>query len=100
MVLRELVGAIDHARRTTGTKQELVCTQFVQAGQEVQTRQDKAIGLLTSEGRSEMQADVGRKLVFPPSITTTTQRPDIVLWSVRHKQLVMVELSVPWEERA
>jgi hypothetical protein len=85
MVLRELVGAIDHARRKTGTKQGLVFTQFVQASQEVKTRQDKAIGLLTSGGLWEMQADVGRKLVFPPSITVTTQRPDIVLWSVRHK---------------
>jgi hypothetical protein len=62
-MVSELVGAIDHTRRKTGTKQGLVFTQFVQTGQEVKTRQDKAIGLLTSEGRWEMQADVGRKLV-------------------------------------
>ena len=46
-----------------------------------------------------MQADLGRKLVFPPSITTKTQCPAISLWSNRTKQFLMVELTVPWEKR-
>jgi len=38
--------------------------------------------------------------VFPFDVATpTTQRPDIVLWSVATKQLVMVELTCPDETR-
>ena len=71
----------------------------MQAGQVVKAPQDKASGLLTTGGQLEMQADLGKELLFPPSITTATQRPDIVLLSNRTKKVVMVELAVPWEER-
>lgn len=43
-------------------------------------------------------ADLGRKLVFP-EIVHTTLRPDVVLWSTEQKSIVIVELTVPWEER-
>lgn len=46
-----------------------------------------------------MQADLDKKLVFPRNIVVTTSRPDIVLWSNSTKHVVMVELTVPWEER-
>ena len=46
-----------------------------------------------------MSVDVDKKLIFPQCITTTTLRPDIVLWSQSSKQVAMVELTVPWEER-
>ena len=46
-----------------------------------------------------MRVDIGSKLVFPQKIVTTALRPDIVLWSERSRQVVMVELTVPWEER-
>ena len=32
-------------------------------------------------------------------LVCTTLRPDIVMWSTSTKQLVMIELAVPWEER-
>ena len=46
-----------------------------------------------------MEADLKKQLKFPQEITVTNQRPDIVLWSAASKQVVMVELTVPWEER-
>ena len=41
-----------------------------------------------------------KKLVFPHEITTTTLRPDIILWSPGRKIVIMIELTVPWETRA
>ena len=46
-----------------------------------------------------MSVDVDKKLIFPQCIATTTLRPDIVLWSQSSRQVAMVELTVPWEER-
>ena len=31
--------------------------------------------------------------------TQTTLRPDIVIWSTASKQVLLIELTVPWEER-
>ena len=45
-----------------------------------------------------MVADVGRQLVFPKEIATTTLRPDIVLWSPSKKKALIIELTVPWED--
>ena len=32
-------------------------------------------------------------------IVVTNKRPDIVIWSAKTKQAVLLELTVPWEER-
>ena len=46
-----------------------------------------------------MLVDLHRRLKFPSEIAETTLRPDIVIWSKKTKQVVLVELTVPWEER-
>ncbi|XP_061570034.1 synaptonemal complex protein 2-like [Cololabis saira] len=46
----------------------------------------------------KMLADVGRQLMFPKEIATTTLRPDLVLWSPSLKKVYIVELTVPWED--
>ena len=39
-----------------------------------------------------------RPIVLPPEILATSQRPDIVIWSVALKKDVMIELTCPAEE--
>ncbi|XP_060559778.1 uncharacterized protein LOC132719607 [Ruditapes philippinarum] len=46
-----------------------------------------------------MKADLKEQLQFPQEIAQTTLRPDIVIWSRNPKRVVLVELTVPWEER-
>ena len=45
-----------------------------------------------------MRADIGKQLQFPREITTTSLRPDIVLWSAAAKSAMLIELTIPWEE--
>jgi len=40
----------------------------------------------------------GRPIIFPPSITATEQRPDIVIWSELTKTVLLIELTVPNED--
>ena len=47
----------------------------------------------------EMWADLRKQLKFPEEITQSSIRPNIVLWSKGTKQVVLIELTVPWEER-
>lgn len=44
-----------------------------------------------------MRVDLGRKLQFPTEITSTSLRPDIVIWSSSSKAVILVELTIPWE---
>lgn len=64
----------------------------------------KSKGVLASASDWEMQADLKKQLKFPEEIAHTSfkpyiYRPDIVLWSKGTKQVVLIELTVPWEER-
>ena len=45
-----------------------------------------------------LQADLDKKLQIP-DIVQTSLRPDIVIQSIATKRHVIVELTVPWEER-
>ena len=42
-------------------------------------------------------ADVDRRLAFPMEITSTRQRPDVVIWSVNSKKVIIAELTIPFE---
>ena len=44
-----------------------------------------------------LRVDLDRQLKFPPEITTTSLRPDIILWSPSVKAVILAELTVPWE---
>ena len=46
----------------------------------------------------QLEVDLDRKLRFP-EIVPTNLRPDMVLWSAAMKKIVIIELTVPWEER-
>lgn len=44
-----------------------------------------------------MEADLRKKLVFP-DVVKTSLRPDIVIWSEHSREIIMIELAVPWED--
>ncbi|KAK0151125.1 hypothetical protein N1851_007698 [Merluccius polli] len=59
--------------------------------------QRERISLLTPGGDWNLRVDLDRQLKFPPEITTTSLRPDIILWSPSVKAVILAELTVPWE---
>ena len=42
--------------------------------------------------------DIDEKAVFPEEITQMPLRPDIVLWTPHMRRLIIIELTVPWED--
>lgn len=89
--------AIQHSKTQAAPKQLIT---FVRAGQKEQHhRPNSAGGLLTTTRDWQLQIDLGRQLKFPGYIAATSLRPDIVLTSVATKQVVILELTVPWKDR-
>ena len=56
-------------------------------------------GLLGMVSNWTLQADLRKQLRFPEEIITTNYRPDIVIFSRSSRICIMIELTVPWEER-
>lgn len=57
------------------------------------------MGLLATARDWEMTVDSEKQLKIPSHINQSRLRPDIILVSEATKQLFMLELTVPWEER-
>ena len=47
-------------------------------------------------GSWKVAADLDTQIVFP--VVTTTQRPDLVVWNAEKKHVLIMELTVPWED--
>lgn len=47
----------------------------------------------------ELWVDLGMQLKFPDFATPTSLKPDMVLTSASSKQVLLLELTVPWEDR-
>ena len=43
--------------------------------------------------------DIGKKIRFPRDIIITRLRPDAIIVSRRTKTIVLIELTIPWEDR-
>ena len=60
----------------------------------------KSAALLLHAQDWEFLYDLGaNKLSFPPEIAATSQRPDIVIFSRTLKAVILIELTVPLEDR-
>ena len=46
----------------------------------------------------KVSADLKTSLQFPVHIIQTEKQPDIAAWSNSKKSLLLIELTVPWEE--
>lgn len=71
---------------------------FIRAGEQPQSQSKPAAGLLTSASDWELSVDLGKQLKFPDHIAMFL-RPDVVLSSVASRQVLLIELTVPWEDR-
>ncbi|KAJ8339289.1 hypothetical protein SKAU_G00360750 [Synaphobranchus kaupii] len=101
-VLRKLAGAVEGRRlearqeSATGNQQRI---HFLKKGESADTISRRPAPTLLSPGVEwRMEVDLGRQLNFPGEICSTTLRPDIVLWAAEEKSVLLVELTVPWEE--
>ncbi len=104
-VLRCLAAAIESKRVSTkaipqNAKNTLPKRQFfVQEGEKKQAKLlSPDTGQLNIARDWEMQVDLNHRLTFPFEIAVTNVRPDLVLWSKSSRTVIIVELTVPWEE--
>lgn len=100
-VLARLADGLEKERKRKGTKAQDKGPRFIgflRPGEKA-GKQDRCAGILGTAKDWEMRVDLGRQLKFPEEIAITSLRPDIVLWSQTTKQVALIELTVPWEER-
>ena len=95
-VAEAIAPGIESAKRSRPSKQTIA---FVRAGEQPRRTSKTSAGILTTAKDWRLLVDLEKQLKFPNDIAATTLRPDIVLVSDSTKQVVLLELTVPWEDR-
>lgn len=98
-VLRAVAESLATAINTIKGHHKPKTIMFHRAGEKPNIQPRAKSGLLTSATDWELDVDLGKQLKFPARITATRLRPDMIILSDSTKQLIMLELTVPWEER-
>ena len=98
-ILQELVDNANDNSATNNTSPNQV--NFVRAGENKPPTKTKSSKSTFLSGATDWRMLVelgGNKIVYPPEIYSTIQRPDIVIWSKQTKRVMNVELTCPAEE--
>ena len=100
-MLRVLAGLLDRVRIRTNasTGRKKTDISFVKEGHKGKGTGRSRKSYLDSSRDWKMLVDIDTQLKMPEHIVQTNLRPDIVLYSNMSKQVLMVELTVPWEDR-
>lgn len=101
-VLRKLAEVVERTSQEASKKSQpgvQQWTQFLREGEAGEAAGRKPAPTLLVPGLDwRMEVDLGRQLHFPRDICSTTLRPDVVLWTGEGRSVLLVELTVPWEE--
>ena len=99
-VLAVLADTLErNVKKPRTTKGGLKFVNFVKEGETGPRAGVEGKGLLGTSTDWKMRVDLKQRMEFPSEIAVTNKRPDIVIWSAKTKQAVLLELTVPWEER-
>ncbi|XP_055496018.1 uncharacterized protein LOC129699945 [Leucoraja erinacea] len=96
VVAESIATAIDNSKHHHAPKKSIT---FVKAGEKPRPQPKTRAGLLYTATDWQLPVDLGKQLKYPQHITATSLRPDMIITSDVTKQLIVLELTVPWEER-
>ncbi len=102
LVLRKLAEVTESCRQEANSRPSAPTRRpilFARAGENINHRHQRTTPRVLSPGsEGNMRVDLGRQLQFPREIVETSLRPDLITWSEPCKTILLVELTVPWEE--
>ncbi|XP_061185889.1 uncharacterized protein LOC133193994 [Saccostrea echinata] len=99
-VLASIADTLEKSiKKPRKNREGLRFVNFVKEGEKGHKVSVEGSGLLGTATDWQMREDLKKRLEFPPEITATNKRPDIVIWSVATKQTILMELKLPWEGR-
>ena len=98
MIIELLRAQCETANQQSITANEPII-QFLKEG-ECPVRKQKNPNMMLLNGASDwkVSADLKTSLQFPVHIIQTEKRPEIVAWTDSKKSVLLIELTVPWEE--
>ncbi|KAL4008469.1 hypothetical protein ACER0C_002321 [Sarotherodon galilaeus] len=96
-VADSICSGISYNKSTCPVKNKIT---FIKAGEKLAVPfRNTSPSLLATVHDWELRVDLAKQLKFPEVVAKTTLRPDIVVTSVASKQVILLELTVPWEDR-
>ena len=100
-LLKELVtpikAKIEENRNTESDNKRKIT--FVKAGERCMKQTVQSDSFLSAAKDWKLSVDLKDRVRIPPSVCITDMRPDIIIVSAATRQMAIVELTVPTEER-
>uniref|UniRef100_A0A1B6G7S5 Reverse transcriptase domain-containing protein n=2 Tax=Cuerna arida TaxID=1464854 RepID=A0A1B6G7S5_9HEMI len=100
-IVREAVSLSIAQSNKYRTSTNLNAIYFIKQGEKAKETQQKTLpsSCLFSAKDWQILMDLNNNhYIFPPELYITSQCPDILAFSVESKQVLLIELTVPWEE--
>jgi len=91
-----ICSGITHCKRLHSVKKTIAFVRAVE--KPTPAARATSSGLLAAAQDWELKVDLGKQLKFQENAAATTLRPDMVLISEASKQIVLLELTVTWED--
>ena len=100
-VLKEIAYWVEEQRKLNNKKKEEkpLFIKFVKEGEKGRSEELESKSFLNSARDWELQVDLGKRVKIPEHIMLTRLKPDLILTSNSTKQMIVMELTVPLEER-
>lgn len=102
LVLRKLTEVAESCRREANSRPfapARLPILFARAGENINSpRQRDTARLILPGSEWTMRVDLGKQLQFPREIVEISLWPDLIMRSEPHKTILLVALTVPWEE--
>ena len=95
VIADELQVTINQVKKEVGNVCKDSIITFVKEGEQYKTssRKYNKSGILHEAKDWVMKIDVDQQLRFPEAICISTQRPDIVIYSLKLKKIILIELT-------
>ena len=99
-ILREVANLLNQGKDQLRCQEKKgpVFISFVPAGKKSTGSAKDQSGVLRTAADWQLLVDLGRQLKFLEDVVKTKLRPDILLLSKKTRQIILKELTVPWED--
>ena len=99
-VLKEIAATIqDKINKNKEIPEQKREIQFIKAGEKKELKKQVQYSILSSANDWKLSVDIDKKLKIPETVASTDLRPDMIVTSMKTKQMHIIELTVPTEER-
>ena len=98
IIITNIRSSIKNIKSTVPASKQPIKIKFVKKGTRVKNKNSSPSGILHQASDWVLLGDLDGSFSFPPHITFTELRPDIIIFSNKLKRVILIQLTCPCEK--